>query len=83
MYYYVTLLLIIDYCYLELCTTTSHYYLSLIIVTSSNVLLHYDNYFDTQTDCSKWATIAQRRCPASFATMNHLLHLAFPTTISQ
>ena len=46
--YYCPLLLIIDYCYLELCTTTLHYYLSLIIVTSSYVPLHYDKYFDTQ-----------------------------------
>ena len=63
MHYYVTLLLIIDYCYLELCTTTLHYYLSLIIVTPSYVLLHYDNYFDTQRP----TVLSGQQLPSAFA----------------
>ena len=53
--YYCPLLLIIDYCYLELCTTTLHYYLSLIIITLS--LIHYDKGNNTrrnQTDICNW-----------------------------
>ena len=51
------LLLTIDYCYLELCTTTLHYYLSLIIFTLSHVLVHNDKDNNTRrnlTDVCNW-----------------------------
>ena len=56
-YYCITSLFIIDYCYPELCTTTLHYYLSLIIFTLSHVLVHNDKDNNTRrnlTDICNW-----------------------------